>query len=65
MVVKDQVYTAVYSSLVNQYTITFVDEDGTVLKTATMYDYDTLAENIVKPADPTKAATAQYTYEFV
>jgi hypothetical protein len=29
-----------------------------------MYDYDTPAADIVKPADPTKAATAQYTYTF-
>jgi hypothetical protein len=64
MVVKDQVYTAVYNSSVNQYAITFVDEDGTVLKTATMYNYNTSAVDIVKPADPTKAATAQYTYTF-
>ena len=43
----------------------FVDEDGTtVLKAATAYDHGTPAASIVKPADPTKAATAQYTYEF-
>ena len=48
-----------------QYTITFVDEDGTtVLKAATAYDYGTLAADIVKPADPIKAATQQYTYTF-
>jgi hypothetical protein len=64
MVVEDQVYTAVYNSIVNQYAVTFVDEDGTVLKVATKYEYDTLAANIEKPADPTKAADAQYTYSF-
>ena len=49
----------------NKYTITFVDEDGTtVLKEATAYDYGTAAADIVKPADPTKAADAQYTYTF-
>ena len=44
-------------------TVTFVDEDGTVLKTAE-YDYGTPAANIEKPADPVKEATAQYTYTF-
>ena len=48
-----------------EYTITFVDDDGTtVLKAGTKYPYGTAAANIVKPADPTKTATAQYTYEF-
>ena len=49
----------------NKYTVTLVDEDGTtVLKEATAYDYGTAAADIEKPADPTKAATAQYTYTF-
>ena len=64
MVVKDQVYTAVYNSSVNQYAITFVDEDGTVLKEAKEYDYDTSVVDIEKPADPTKTADAHYTYSF-
>ena len=64
-VTGDATYTATYSSTVNQYNVTFVDEDGTtVLKAATAYDYGTAAADIVKPANPTKAATAQYTYEF-
>ena len=64
-VTGDVTYTATYSSTVNKYNVTFVDEDGTtVLKEATAYDYGTAAADIVKPADPTKAATAQYTYEF-
>ena len=46
---------------INQYTYTFYDEDGTtVIKSATV-DYGT---NIIAPADPTKAATQQYTYTF-
>ena len=50
---------------VNQYDITFVDDDGsTVLKAATKYNYGTLAADIVKPDDPTKASTAQYSYTF-
>ena len=58
-------YTAKFEERVNKYTVTFVDEDGTtVLKEATEYEYGTASGDIVKPADPTKAATAQYTYTF-
>ena len=65
-VTGDATYTATYAETVNKYTITFVDEDGTtVLKEATAYDYGTAAADIVKPADPTKASTDQYTYTFV
>ncbi|MBR3341191.1 MAG: hypothetical protein IKG30_06200 [Clostridiales bacterium] len=56
-------YTAKYNSTVNKYTITFVDEDGTELSSE-KYDYGTAAADIVKPADPTKAPTAQNTYTF-
>ena len=63
-VTGDATYTATYTATVNKYTVTFVDEDGTVLKEATKYDYGTAAADIVKPADPTKAATAEYTYSF-
>ena len=46
-------------------TVTFVDEDGTsVLKEATNYDEGTAGSSIAKPADPSKAADAQYTYTF-
>ena len=62
-VTGDATYTATYSSTVNKYTVTFEDEDGTELSSAE-YDYGTAAADIVKPADPTKAATAQYTYTF-
>ena len=61
---KDTVLYALYTSAPHQYEVTFVDEDGTVLKAATKYDYGTAANAIVKPADPTKAADAQYTYTF-
>ena len=56
-------YTATYNATKNKYTVTFNDEDGTEISSAD-YDYGTAAANIVKPADPTKAATAQYTYTF-
>ncbi|MBQ7123826.1 MAG: InlB B-repeat-containing protein, partial [Oscillospiraceae bacterium] len=63
-VTGDVTYTAQFSSTVNKYKVTFVDENGTVLKEATEYDYGTPAKDIVKPEDPTKGATAQYTYTF-
>ena len=54
-------YTATYNSTVNQYTVIFYDEDGiTELKEETL-DY---GATITPPSDPTKAATAQYTYTF-
>jgi hypothetical protein len=49
---------------VNKYAITFVDEDGTELKAAKEYEYNTPAESIEKPADPIKEADPQYTYTF-
>ena len=49
---------------VNRHTVAFVDEDGTVLKAATEYDYGTPADAIAKPETPTKAATAEKVYTF-
>ena len=64
-VTKDATYKATFNETLRKYTVTFVDEDGTtVLKAAAEYDYGTTAANIAKPEDPTKAATAQYTYTF-
>ena len=63
-VTGDATYTATYTELINQYTVTFVDEDGTVLKAAEAYDYGTAAADIIKPADPSKEASAEYTYAF-
>lgn len=57
-------YTANYGKTLNKYKVTFVDEDGTVLKAATEYDYGTKAADIEKPSDPTKKADAQYSYTF-
>ena len=58
-------YTATYSTTVNKYTVTFVDENGTtVLKEATEYDYGTAANDIAKPDDPTKEATVDHVYTF-
>ncbi len=49
-------------SLETYKTVTFFDEDGTtVLQTASNYK---LGDTVTAPADPTKTATAQYTYTF-
>lgn len=58
---RDATYTAKYSASVNKYTVTWVDYDDTVLATSEVaygsiptYPY----------SDPTREATAQYTYAF-
>ena len=58
-VTGNAVYTAEFDSIVNKYTITFLDEDGTVLSSE-QWNYG------VTPTcdEPTKPATAQYTYTF-
>src|SRR5574344_2073395 len=60
-VTADFTVTAKYTATKNQYTVTFVDEDGTKIATSTV-DYGTSA-NV--PKDPTKSATAEYSYTFV
>ncbi|MFI3238697.1 MAG: InlB B-repeat-containing protein, partial [Lachnospiraceae bacterium] len=59
-VTGDAVYKATYTETVNNYTITFEDEDGRLIDTAS-YEY---GATVVQPQAPTKAATAQYTYTF-
>lgn len=56
----DATYTATYTATLNEYTITFVDEDGAELQS------DKVAYGTVPtaPADPTKAADNGYTYDF-
>ncbi|MBO4454658.1 MAG: InlB B-repeat-containing protein, partial [Paludibacteraceae bacterium] len=60
VVKANQTYTATFSRVLNKYTITWKDEDGTVLKTDEV-EYGTMP---VAPSDPTKPSTAQYTYTF-
>ena len=52
-------YTATYTSTLRKYTVTFLDEDGSVLASG-QWNYG------VTPTcdEPTKPATAQYTYTF-
>ncbi len=60
-----QTYKATYSSTTNQYTVTFVDGDGTtVLKGPTLYDYNTPADSIVRPADPSVVTIPEQTCTF-
>ena len=59
----DIVFAATYEYIVNQYTITFVNWDGTQLSQK-LYDFGTSPEDIAKPADPTKGEDEHYRYAF-
>ena len=60
-VTGNAVYTAVYEKTVNKYTIKWVNWDGSEVRTDTEVPYGTKLE---APANPTRAADAQYTYTF-
>jgi hypothetical protein len=53
-------YKAVYESSYIDYTVRFLDEDGTVILNA-VYHY---GDNVVVPIDPAKEADETYTYTF-
>ncbi len=59
-VTGEATYTATYTSNIRAYLITFLNEDGTTIESKE-YEYGATP---VAPADPTKEATAQYTYTF-
>ena len=62
----DITYEVKFDAIVNKYSVTFVNEDGSsVLKPAKKYDYWTSRENVEKPGNPTKPSDAQYDYEFL
>ena len=58
--VSDVVYKAVYEQSYIEYTVRFLNEDGSVITEAT-YHY---GDNVAVPADPAKAADETYTYTF-
>ena len=55
-------YTAVFDATVNKYTVTWVNDDGTVLEKDENVEHGTTPE--YNGENPTKAADAQYTYAF-
>ena len=57
-------YVAQFDSTKRRYEIAFLDEDGTELKEPISYEYGTLATDIERPDDPTKASTNTRTYTF-
>lgn len=59
------VYTATYKTD-QQFTVTFVDHDGTVLDTQLVYDEDSAVDPVTsgRIATPVRASTAQYEYKW-
>ncbi|MBR0157363.1 MAG: InlB B-repeat-containing protein, partial [Clostridia bacterium] len=60
-VTGETTYTATFTATKNSYTITFINEDGTILQQTTV-EYGTMP--VFSGETPTKEATAQYTYTF-
>ena len=61
----DVSYKAYFTSAARKYTVAFLDYDGGEISTVAI-DYGSEASVVeaAKPADPTRAATAEYTYTF-
>lgn len=62
-VLADTDFIAVYTPSVRQYNVAFVNWDGFVVS-ARNYDYGTVSTDVAVPADPSRPATAEYTYTF-
>ncbi|MCQ2203534.1 MAG: leucine-rich repeat protein [Bacteroidales bacterium] len=58
---KEETYVAEYTQVTNKYTVTFKNEDGTVLQTSEV-EYDIKPEYL--GATPSKATTDEYEYTF-
>ncbi|MBQ8504439.1 MAG: InlB B-repeat-containing protein [Clostridia bacterium] len=58
----DTVYTAEFTPTVRKYTVEWLDEDGTVLETDSDLAYGTVIS--FDGAEPTKASTEEFSYEF-
>ena len=61
VLLENEVFNAVFSSTEKEYTYTFEDANGEVIKTLTA-KYGTTIEY---PENPTKESTAEYNFEFV
>ncbi len=59
-ITKDTTVTAIYKATANKYTVTFADDNGTVIDTQSV-EYGSSAK---APANPQKPSTPQYTYTF-
>ena len=64
-VTGDATYYAMYNTVSRTYSVSFLDWDGTTLKEPAEYAYGTPGASVDLPDNPTRPATAQYTYEFV
>lgn len=60
VVLKNEVFNAVFSQTENQYTYTFLNEDGSVISTETL----PYGSPIVYPGTLTKESTAEFEYVF-
>ena len=57
-------YTAVINKTLNEYSVSFRDYNGDILKDSMSYAYGTKASDISKPSNPTRTSTAQFAYSF-
>ena len=62
-VTADAEYTANFTQTTRSYTVTFLDENGSEISSAS-YSYGTPASEITAPEAPSKGSTAQYEYTF-